>query len=217
MSWSHTLTWLWSLASTQNFAQAYHDIFHYACHTAWSQVRLYLAQSVFSITKHHPHGILYPAAASSHVSDQMMQLCCAMQGLRAPSPFAIGRHGSARTAMATHLWHGYSGDPHLNFTVHVTQVQPASVQTLVHKVLQPSSSFPHCWPPCTPLCCQRDIPCVSFNPLALLLPCHAGPYLILHPTLVPLTTPAPRKSPPLFMPFNPSPVSISTDTFQSSP
>lgn len=48
--------------------------------------------------------------------------CAGSQDLRKPSLYAVGRHGSANTAMRTHLWLGYSNETHLNFTVHITQV-----------------------------------------------------------------------------------------------
>ena len=46
-----------------------------------------------------------------------------LQDVQAPSPYAIGRHGSARSAMLTHLYQGYNGAPHLSFAVHLTQVR----------------------------------------------------------------------------------------------
>ncbi len=49
-----------------------------------------------------------------------------LQDLQAPSPYAIGRHGTARNAMLTHLYQGYNGEPHLSFAVHLTQVRHTS-------------------------------------------------------------------------------------------
>ncbi len=49
-----------------------------------------------------------------------------LQDLQAPSPYAIGRHGSARSAMLTHLYRGYNGETHLSFAVHLTQVRHTS-------------------------------------------------------------------------------------------
>lgn len=73
-----------------------------------------------------------------------------LQDLQAPSPYAIGRHGCARVAMLTHLYQGYTGEPHLSFTVHVTQVKLLCSSHLLRGicwfVLLPSSCSQ--WPCC---------------------------------------------------------------------
>lgn len=65
------------------------------------------------------------------------------EDLQAPSPYAIGRHGCARVAMLTHLYQGYTGEPHLSFTVHVTQADLLRLKARLvgHPALAPLPFF----------------------------------------------------------------------------